>query len=96
MDAPGDIRRLSVRVTGRVQGVAFRWHTRERALTLGLRGWVRNEPDGSVRLVAEGETGALEALCDWLLIGPPHARVEKREADWEEARGLDEGFRITG
>lgn len=96
MSAPDGTVRLSARVTGRVQGVAFRWHTRERALTLGLSGWVRNEPDGSVRLVAEGERKALEALCDWLLIGPPHARVEEREVKWEAVRGGEEGFRITG
>lgn len=96
MSAPGGIRRLEVRVTGRVQGVAFRWHTRERAVTLELDGWVRNEPDGSVRVVAEGDAEALEALCDWLAIGPPHARVDGREVSWEAARGLEEGFRIRG
>jgi len=89
-------RRLEVRVTGRVQGVAFRWHTQRRALTLGLNGWVRNELDGSVRVVAEGETGALEALLDWLAIGPERARVDGRQETWSEAQGLGAGFHITG
>ena len=64
-------------VTGRVQGVFFRARTVERAVALGLRGHVRNLPDGTVEVVAGGEGDAVEQLIDWLWHGPPLARVER-------------------
>jgi acylphosphatase len=67
--------RVRARVTGRVQGVSYRWATRATARSLGLTGWVRNEDDGSVLLEAEGEPGAVERLVAWLGKGPPGARV---------------------
>ncbi|MFN2308774.1 MAG: acylphosphatase [Gammaproteobacteria bacterium] len=63
------------RVSGRVQGVCYRAATRRRALELGLAGHARNLPDGRVEVHAEGEAGALAALCDWLWDGPEAARV---------------------
>lgn len=66
---------VQARVTGRVQGVAFRWHTEERARELGVAGWVRNEVDGSVLLHAEGDDAAVDALVEWCRTGPPSARV---------------------
>ena len=78
---------IRARVRGRVQGVAFRWHTRERARALGLRGWVRNEADGSVSLVARGDAVALARLGGFLREGPPRARVDEVEI---EDRELDE------
>jgi len=62
-------------VSGRVQGVAFRWSTRERAQALGVGGWVRNLHDGRVEVWIEGEAGSVEALVAWLRDGPPSARV---------------------
>lgn len=62
-------------VTGRVQGVSFRWYTEERARELGVTGWVRNEPDGSVMLHAEGADEAVDALVEWCRTGPALARV---------------------
>ena len=53
---------IQARVTGQVQGVAFRWHTQEQAQRLGVVGWVRNEVDGSVLVHAEGEDEAVDAL----------------------------------
>jgi acylphosphatase len=70
---------LHVRVTGMVQGVGFRWFVRERARRLGLKGWVRNLPDGSVEVAAVGEQGQLELLKAELLRGPRGAAVEKLE-----------------
>jgi acylphosphatase len=64
-----------VRVTGRVQGVAFRWETRMRAQELGIGGWVRNLPDGSVEAWIEGSPPAVARMLDWLRHGPPAARV---------------------
>lgn len=66
---------LEIRVTGQVQGVWYRQSTRDKALELGLTGWVRNEPDGSVLLVASGEAADLERLAGWCRTGPPRARV---------------------
>jgi acylphosphatase len=67
---------LHVRVTGVVQGVGYRWFVRERARRLGLSGWVRNLPDGSVEVVASGENGQVELLRGELLLGPSGAAVE--------------------
>ena len=85
--------RRRVVVRGRVQGVAFRWSTRAEAERLGVAGWVRNRPDGSVEAVFEGPADAVaraEAFCG---TGPPAARVDAVEARDEPAEGLD-GFEI--
>ena len=66
---------IQARVSGRVQGVSFRWYAQEQARTLGVRGWVRNEPDGSVLLHAEGDEAAVDALVEWCRRGPSSARV---------------------
>ncbi len=62
-------------VSGRVQGVGYRYFTAREARGLGLEGWVRNLPDGRVEVVARGEIGALEALLGRLWQGPPLSRV---------------------
>ena len=69
------MKRLSANVTGLVQGVSFRYYARREAERLGLQGWVRNEADGSVQLVAEGDEEALVALLGFLRRGSPMARV---------------------
>jgi len=88
--------RIDITVSGRVQGVAFRWYTQKMALSLGLTGWVRNQADGSVRIVAEGPRPDLETFCDWAARGPDHARVDRREFSWSEAAGNFDDFLITG
>jgi acylphosphatase len=70
---------VQVRITGRVQGVFFRARTHERASLLGVRGWVRNEPDGSVAGHFEGPDRAVAALVAWCRQGPPHAYVDDVE-----------------
>lgn len=62
-------------IEGRVQGVFYRAATAERARHLGVDGWVRNLPDGSVEVVAAGEDTALDRLAEWLWQGPPNALV---------------------
>lgn len=74
-------------VSGRVQGVFFRQSTADTARRLGLRGWVRNLPDGRVEAEAEGDRAAVEALVEWCRHGPPAARVDDLEVEWREARG---------
>ena len=78
-DAPGDVVdvvRRRVVVTGRVQGVGFRFSTEGEADRLALAGWVRNAPDGSVELEAEGPPETVDELVAWLRTGPPGARVD--------------------
>ena len=69
------MRRVRAVVTGDVQGVGFRYSTRERARQLGIAGWVRNLPDGSVEAEVEGEAGAVGRMLAWLERGPSGARV---------------------
>ena len=89
---PGiDCRR--VLVSGRVQGVGFRWHTVERARALGVSGWVRNLPDGRVEVWIEGAAAAVGAMLGWLADGPAHAHVAGIEPHAEQAAGLT-GFDI--
>jgi acylphosphatase len=63
-------------VTGLVQGVGFRYRTREAAQQLGVLGWVRNQSDGSVEVLAQGAAGAIENFARFLETGPRHARVD--------------------
>lgn len=79
-------------VTGRVQGVFYRASTRQRALELDLTGYARNQPDGSVEVVASGADAALEALQRWLQCGPPAAQVERVIRE-ERAGQVMQGFR---
>ncbi len=74
--SPSGTRRIHALVSGRVQGVYYRASTQEAARGLGLRGWVRNLPDGRVELEAEGPDDAVQRLIDWLRVGPPSARVD--------------------
>ncbi len=86
---------IQARVTGRVQGVSFRWYAQEQARRLGVVGWVRNEPDGSVLLHAEGETEAVDALVAWCHDGPGFARVSNVAVREAAASGAT-SFDITG
>ena len=66
-------------VHGRVQGVFFRQETHNKALALGITGWVRNLPDGTVEIWAEGSAGDLDKMAEWLKLGPPMALVSRME-----------------
>ena len=85
--------RARVLVTGRVQGVWFRASTRETAIELGLRGWVRNLPSGQVEAVFEGPRESVEQALEWCSHGPPSARVDDRAVIWESPVG-EEAFRV--
>ena len=82
-----DHERLTAFVTGRVQGVGFRWWTRARALELGLAGSATNLDDGRVQVVAEGPRADLEALLDLLRGGTTPGRVEHVAERWGAPRG---------
>lgn len=88
------IERLEIRIEGRVQGVGFRHFTTQQARRLGVDGWVRNESDGSVRVVAEGAKDALEQFLDRMKAGPSTARVEDVKPQWSSASGDLSGFTV--
>ncbi len=79
------IERLHAQVYGRVQGVSFRFYTRDTAAVLGLTGWVANRYDGSVEVVAEGPRPALDRLLEFLRQGPSMARVDQVQYDFAPA-----------
>jgi len=86
--------RLDASVRGRVQGVGFRYFVLREATYLGLSGYVANERDGSVRVVAEGPVAVLDQLLARLREGPPASIVERVIERREPARGMREGFRV--
>ncbi|MCD6474173.1 MAG: acylphosphatase [Thermoplasmata archaeon] len=87
------MKRAHVRIYGRVQGVFFRANTKKMAEKLGVAGWVRNMPDGSVEAVFEGDDKAVEQIIEWCHHGPEMARVEKVYVEYEKPEG-EKGFRI--
>ncbi len=82
-----ELARARIRVVGVVQGVWFRQSTVDEARRLGLKGSVRNLPDGSVEAEAEGERPSLDLLIRWCHRGPPSARVDAVEVEWLAHRG---------
>ncbi len=77
------IKQIDVTVQGIVQGVSFRYFTRRKANRLQVTGWVTNQADGSVRVVAEGEEVLLHSLIEFLNQGSPFARVENVIVVWK-------------
>lgn len=84
-----------VRILGRVQGVSFRIWTRDEARKLGLAGWVRNEPDGSVSALISGSEAAVAAMLERLGEGPPAASVIRVVSEFVETTEAPRGFQIT-
>ena len=89
-----ELARLRLLVHGRVQGVFFRQAAAEEARSLGLRGWVRNLPNGDVEIVAEGPRRELKILAAWAHQGPRLARVTGVEEEWSDYRGEEGPFTI--
>ena len=87
------MKKMRAIVTGRVQGVCFRAYTQDKALELGVRGYVRNLWSGGVEIVAEGEDAAVDALIAWAHEGPPWAHVTGVDIEplppGEEFRGFN-------
>ncbi len=86
--------RAHVFVSGRVQGVFFRFETRRLARRLGVAGWVKNLRDGRVEAVFEGEKEDVERMIEFCGLGPSGARVTNVEIRWEEPKGEFEGFKV--
>ncbi|MFK5925888.1 MAG: acylphosphatase [Desulfuromusa sp.] len=76
--------RAEVRVTGRVQGVWFRQSTKNMADQQGVTGWCRNNPDGSVEAVFEGEETPVKTVVEWCRSGPELARIDDLQIEWEK------------
>jgi acylphosphatase len=88
--------RVRLLVSGRVQGVGFRWFVREAARQHRLAGWVRNRPDGSVELEASGVDTAVHGFVEAIREGPPGARVDDiRELSSNQAETLPQPFTIV-
>jgi len=88
--------RLHAVIRGDVQGVGFRYFVLRKAQQLGLRGWVRNNDDGTVELVAEGARQDLEQLKRAVGEGPRMARVDRVDTSWQSATGNLDRFDLAG
>ncbi|MBN1195976.1 MAG: acylphosphatase [Candidatus Aminicenantes bacterium] len=81
-------------VTGRVQGVGFRFSARQTAWKLGIRGWVRNNPDGSVTIMAKADPGQLQVFESFLQRGPYGARVDTLAMEIADNADVGEEFHV--
>lgn len=87
--------RARILIYGLVQGVFFRRGIADLATQLGVKGWVRNLPDGSVEVVCEGDKDNLVRVIEFCRLGPSGARVRNVEVEWSNFKGDFRGFRIT-
>ncbi|MEM7825122.1 MAG: acylphosphatase [Candidatus Aenigmatarchaeota archaeon] len=78
------MKRVHITVFGRVQGVFFRYNTKKVADKLGVKGWVKNNSDGTVEAVFEGEKNSVDKIIDWCKKGPMGARVERVDIEEEK------------
>lgn len=81
-------------VSGRVQGVAFRYYARNIASQLGVSGWIKNLPDGKVELLVEGSKNSVEEMVEWCKRGSRMAEVEDIEVDWLPYSGKYNEFQL--
>ena len=88
--------RVHLLISGRVQGVAFRYYAQDIAQSLGIKGWVRNCWDSKVEVVMEGEEEKVKKLIGWCYRGPGSAIVEKIDIEWGKYRGEFKTFGIRG
>jgi acylphosphatase len=89
------LKQVHLYVRGRVQGVYFRASAQREAKRLGLTGWVKNRPDGSVEVLAEGEEEEVKEFIGWAHRGPGAARVDVVDVRWRGFTGDYPDFRIT-
>lgn len=87
-------------ISGIVQGVYFRTTTEEVARSYGVRGWVKNNPDGTVEAVLEGDDYSVKEVIQWCHSGPPMAKVARVDVTWEKYKNEFDNFmaltRYTG
>ena len=87
-------KKVHLKIRGKVQGVWYRASTQKKAEELNIKGWVKNDIDGGVSVVAEGEENFLKELIKWCHQGPPGAIVEEVEEKWDEYSGEFSTFEI--
>lgn len=85
---------VHLKIYGEVQGVGFRYATLRQAREFGLVGWVRNAPDGTVEIVAQGEKAVLESLINWIKTGPNFSTMRGVEARWQTPQEQYQNFEI--
>jgi len=88
------MKRVRVKIYGKVQGVFFRANTQEKAKALGVKGWVKNNSEGTVSAIFEGEDEVVDQIVEWCKHGPEVAQVDKVEAREEKYTGEFESFEI--
>jgi len=91
----GQSKRAHIVISGRVQGIGFRYYARSWATSLSLTGWVQNRPSGQVEVVVEGDETALLDLIRRMKEGPPLAQVDALDVEWEAYLGDFADFRIV-
>jgi acylphosphatase len=89
-----EAKRVRIRIHGRVQGVFYRHNAAQKAERFGVKGWVRNHPDGSVEALLEGKEQAIQQMIKWCKEGPSGAIVEKMDLTWEPYKGEFHNFQI--
>lgn len=90
----GERKRAQVTIRGRVQGVFFRMETQRAAVSHDVFGWVKNQPNGAVAAVFEGEAKNVQAMIDWCGKGPALATVDAAEVQWQTHTGEFRGFEV--
>jgi len=90
----GNLKRVHILIYGEVQGVFFRAYTKKTADSIGIKGWVRNKPNGTVEAVAEGSKKDLDEFLEKIAKGPQTSEVVEVRRAWEKATGEFEGFEI--
>jgi len=88
------LKQVRVYISGRVQGVGFRWWVQKQAQSLKLTGWIKNLDDGRVEVLAQGDKGNLDILLKSLNHGPRFSEVKKFDISWEKEKNEFEGFKI--
>ena len=89
-----DKKRVYILIEGRVQGIFFRLTACDMAISLGIKGWVRNRWDGKVELIAEGKESAINKMIKWCYEGPPGAMVTNVEIEMQPFKGEFNNFSI--
>ncbi len=90
-----DLVSAGIMVSGRVQGVGYRFFTEKAAQEFGIKGWSKNLPDGRVELDVEGPRGAVEKFIEELKAGPRMARVSAVDVSWKPYQGNYDTFYIS-
>ena len=88
------LKRVHILISGDVQGIGFRFSTIQVARDLKLTGWVRNNPESTVEIIAEGEEESLENLIAWAKEGPKPAKVANVKIDWQKPTGDFDSFDV--